>query len=71
MREIEVGTPGNTMRSTVAVHPTPTGRPPISMAAPPEVIPWPIAKQTRDNGSKAALATGGGTVEAWEIIAEA
>jgi hypothetical protein len=33
------------------------------MAAPPEVIPWPIAKQMRGSASKAARATGAETVE--------
>jgi len=32
------------------------------MAAPPEVIPWLIAKQMRGSASKAALATGEETV---------
>ena len=71
MREIAVGTPGNTMRSIVAAHPTPTGRPPISLAAPPEVIPWLIAKQMRGSASKAALATGEETVGALGIIGAA
>src|SRR5262252_5431195 len=68
MREIAVGTPGNTMRSTVAAHPTPTGRPPISIAGPPEVIPWPIAKQMRGSATNAALATGEETVGGEEVI---
>ena len=63
-----VAAAGNIIRSTVAALRTPTGLRPTGSGAQREAIPWRIAKQMRDSGSKAALATGEETVEASEIV---